>query len=181
MDKHLISTSKFLSLVLRHQPELIGLNLDGQGWASIETLLKTANAHGKKLDHDTLLRVVHENEKQRFAISSDGLNIRANQGHSIDVELGLQPVTPPTELYHGTVERFLESIRTQGLIKGTRQHVHLSADRRTAETVGSRRGKPIVLIVNAAAMSESGLQFYLSANGVWLTNHVPSPYLTFPQ
>lgn len=181
MDKQLVKKSKFLSLVLRHQPEVIGLNLDAQGWTSIDELLTAANSHGTAIDYDLLLRVVHENDKQRFAISPDGLRIRANQGHSIDVSLGLQPVAPPAELYHGTVDRFLESIRQQGLIKGARQYVHLSADRKTAEMVGARRGKSVVLRVYAAKMQAAGFEFYLSENGVWLTDQVPSSFLSFPE
>lgn len=181
MEKLLISTSKFLSLVLRHQPDTIGLTLDVQGWATIDDLLKAAKDHGFDLNHDLLLRVVHENDKQRFAISSDGSRIRANQGHSIDVSLGLQSVVPPEELYHGTVDRFLELIRSQGLIKGARRYVHLSADRKTATTVGARRGSPVILIVQSQKMYERGVKFYQSTNGVWLTDHVPAEFLVFPE
>lgn len=181
MDKYLAKISKFLSLVLRHQPEVIGLNLDAQGWVSINELLAAANAHGTEIDDDLLLLVVHENDKQRFAISPDGLRIRANQGHSIDVSLGLPPIAPPAELYHGTVDRFLESIRQQGLIKGARQYVHLSADLKTASKVGARRGKPVVLTINSKEMHAAGIEFYQSENGVWLTDHVPATFLRFPE
>lgn len=180
MTNSLVSTSKFLSLVLRHRPDSIGLTLDPQGWASIEELVAAASLHGRKLDHDLLLRVVHENDKQRFALSPDGLRIRASQGHSIEVELQLEPATPPEILYHGTVARFLDSIRRSGLIRGARQHVHLSADERTAVIVGKRRGEPVVLEVAAARMNAAGASFYLSQNGVWLTDHVPPEYLRFP-
>jgi putative RNA 2'-phosphotransferase len=180
MDPALVSTSKFLSLVLRHQPEAIGLALDEAGWASIAELLELTRASGRALDHDLLLRVVRENDKQRFTISGDGLRIRASQGHSIDVDLGLVPIAPPAVLYHGTVANFLESIRAQGLLPGSRQYVHLSADERTAEIVGTRRGKPVILKIDAARMAAEGLEFFQSANGVWLTAHVPAGYIAFP-
>ena len=180
MDRALVSTSKFLSLILRHRPENIGLELDAQGWVDIEVLIRAANQSGKRLDHDLLLRVVHENDKQRFAISEDGLMIRANQGHSVAVDLGLEPKVPPEVLYHGTVERFLASIQDRGLIPGSRQHVHLSPDARTAEIVGKRRGKPVVLVIAAAEMQRDGSVFFLSQNGVWLTDHVPARRIEFP-
>ena len=139
MDRPLTTASKFLSLILRHKPETIGVQLDPNGWVNIDQLLTAANTAGKLLDYDLLLRVVHENDKQRFAISDDGARIRANQGHSVSVDLQLVPTPPPDMLYHGTVDRFLDSIREKGLVPGTRQHVHLSSDRRTAEIVGGRR------------------------------------------
>ena len=178
--RELIRTSKFLSLVLRHQPEIIGIALDENGWTKIDTLLNAANAHGHTIDRDRLVKIVRENDKQRFAISNDGLRIRANQGHSIKVELDLSPSVPPRELYHGTVQKFLPSIREQGLLPGSRQHVHLSANRQTAATVGQRRGKPVILLVDAERMSLDDFTFYQSQNGVWLTNHVPASYLHFP-
>jgi putative RNA 2'-phosphotransferase len=180
MDRELITISKFLSLILRHKPETIGLQLADDGWADIDQLLHGARAHGTRLDHDLLLRVVHENDKQRFAISEDGRRIRANQGHSIAVDLALEPRTPPPMLYHGTVARFLDSIRQHGLQPGDRQHVHLSPDTRTAESVGRRRGKPIVLTVGALDMHAIGKAFYFSQNGVWLTGHVPIEFIRFP-
>ena len=178
MDKTLIKTSKFLSLILRHQPDLIGLALDPQGWVDIDTLLQAAHKAGRReLDRALLERVVRENDKQRFAISPDGRRIRASQGHSVPVDLALQPQVPPTHLYHGTVDRFLPAIRQQGLRPGSRHHVHLSPDRETAVKVGQRRGKPIVLTVRAGDMHRDGHTFYRSANGVWLTDHVPANYL----
>lgn len=180
METALVSVSKFLSLVLRHKPETIGLTLDEAGWVGIATLLEAANAAGTKLDHDVLLRAVHENDKQRFTICPDGLKIRANQGHSVQVDLGLTPATPPAILYHGTVERFLESIKEQGLLSGQRQYVHLSSDQKTAEVVGKRRGSPVILVIEASRMCEEGMQFYLSENGVWLTASVPVSYIQFP-
>lgn len=180
MDASLVRTSKFLSLVLRHKPQAIGISLDNAGWVAIADLLDAANAAGTKLDFDLLLRVVHENDKQRFTISPDGESIRANQGHSIDVDLGLTPSMPPEVLYHGTVARFLDGIQAKGLLPGNRQHVHLSADRRTAESVGKRRGEPIVLRIDAQRMADDSIPFYLSENGVWLTANVSIEYIEFP-
>ena len=175
---NLVSTSKFLSLVLRHQPEVIGLILDDSGWADIDTLIRLSQAH-KPLTRALIEQVVEENSKQRFAISDDGRRIRANQGHSIEVELGLQPVTPPTRLYHGTATRFVDAIRREGLVKRSRQHVHLSADAGTATTVGARHGKPSVLIVRAGEMAAAGYAFFRSENGVWLTDAVPVEFIDF--
>ncbi|HMO13993.1 MAG TPA: RNA 2'-phosphotransferase [Pirellulaceae bacterium] len=173
--------SKFLSLVLRHRPDKIGMQLEPEGWLPIAELVTHANRLGIPLTSELLLEIVATNDKQRFALSDDGLRIRANQGHSVsDVELGLDPIAPPDALFHGTVARFVESIRQHGLRKGSRNHVHLSADFDTATKVGSRRGKPIVLTVNAHAMHLAGHVFYMSANGVWLTEHVPAQYLRFP-
>jgi putative RNA 2'-phosphotransferase len=179
MDRELISTSKFLSLVLRHRPETIGITLDEQGWAEIEDLLAAANRSGKKLTRPLLERVVRENDKQRFAVSSDGTWIRANQGHSAEVNLGLQPIQPPELLYHGTVARFLDSILTSGLERGSRQYVHLSPDVETARKVGQRRGGPVILTVEAGRMWQDGHTFYRAENGVWLTDAVPAEYLRF--
>lgn len=174
MSKQLKKVSKYLSFLLRHQPESIGLVLDEQGWASVEDLLNLTD-----IDRPLLEEVVFTNDKQRFAFSSDGLKIRANQGHSLEgVELELAALEPPDRLYHGTVERFLESILEQGLRKMDRHHVHLSATIDTAKNVGSRRGKPVVLIVDAQLMAAKGRQFFLSANGVWLVDSVPAEYLS---
>ena len=180
MDPSLIRTSKFLSLVLRHKPQTIGIALNDAGWVEISKLLEAANAYGKILDLDLLLRVVHENDKQRFAISADGKSIRANQGHSMEVNLGLTPISPPAKLFHGTVSRFLDGIRARGLLPGNRQHVHLSPDEQTAEIVAKRRGKPIVLVIDAERMAKDEIHFFLSQNGVWLTTHVPVGYIEFP-
>ena len=177
MDRELITTSKFLSLVLRHHPETIGIFLDEQGWVEIDELLAATNRFGRKLTRPLLDRVVRENDKQRFAISADGTRIRANQGHSIDVDLGLQPTQPPELLYHGTIARFLDSIRTSGLERGSRQYVHLSPDVETARKVGQRRGRPIVLLIETGRMFHDGHTFYRSANGVWLTDAVPPAYI----
>jgi putative RNA 2'-phosphotransferase len=179
MNKHLVSTSKFLSLVLRHQPETIGVSLDAEGWIEIETLLAACAAHNKPISRELLHEVVATNDKQRFAISPDGARIRASQGHSIEVDLRLVPQEPPEILYHGTVEKFLDSIRRGGLIKGQRRHVHLSADRSTAEKVGRRRGQPVLLSIDAGRMHRAGHEFFLSDNGVWLVDAVPVEYLRF--
>jgi len=179
MDNHAVRISKFLSLALRHQPEKYGLRLSQSGWASVEELIEASRQRGIEFTLEELQNVVASNDKQRFSLSEDGLSIRANQGHSIEVELGYAPTAPPDVLYHGTAERFLHSIKQQGLIKGKRHHVHLSADPDTAMKVGQRHGKPVVLKVEAGKMSQDGFVFYLSANKVWLTESVPSQYLVF--
>jgi putative RNA 2'-phosphotransferase len=179
MDDRAVRVSKFLSLVLRHQPEEIGLSLDQSGWASVEHLIEASRRRGFEFRLEELQNVVAGNDKKRFSLSEDGLWIRANQGHSIKVELGYAPTAPPEILYHGTAERFLTSIKQQGLIKGKRHHVHLSADVDTAMKVGRRHGKPVVLGIEAGRMSQDGFIFYLSANGVWLTDRVPVQYLMF--
>lgn len=171
------SSSKFLSLVLRHKPERIGLSLDSEGWASIDELMILANAAGQALDQRTIEVIVAMSDKQRFALSHDGQRIRANQGHSIYVSLGLEPQVPPEELYHGTASRFFSSIQMNGLHSAQRLHVHLSSNANVAEQVGARHGKPIVLIVNAKAMSAAGHLSYLSQNGVWLTKAVPPQFI----
>lgn len=176
-----VRSSKFLSLILRHQPEKIGLHLDAQGWADVEELLTKAQAHGVVLTRPQLEQIVANNDKQRFAFSPDGQRIRANQGHSIRVDLGLEPQLPPSHLYHGTATRFLDSIRQQGLLARGRDHVHLSADLETAVRVGQRHGKPVVLRIQAEAMHEVGVLFYRSANGVWLVSHVPLNFIVFPE
>lgn len=177
MDRSLVSLSKFVSLVLRHEPQRIGLTLDSQGWTSVEELLAAAVRHGKPLTREKLDRIVAENEKQRFAFSDDGQRIRARQGHSVDVDLELAPQIPPDILFHGTATRFLESIRATGLEARSRQHVHLSRDEATAVQVGQRHGKPVVLKVRAGQMHTAGHEFYLSENHVWLTARVPPEFL----
>ncbi len=177
MKKSLISTSKYLSLILRHDPQLIGLHLDEHGWASVEELLTKASAAGKDITPGLLFEVVKRNDKKRFAISDDGLRIRANQGHSLAVKLGLDPCEPPLVLYHGTAAKNLVAIRQQGLLPGSRQHVHLSADTETARRVGSRHGQPVVLIIDAATMHKHDFAFFLSENHVWLTKCVPATYI----
>ncbi len=180
MSASWVRSSKFLSLVLRHKPETIGLHLDAQGWADVAELLTRAKAHGVTLTRPQLEQIVATNDKQRFAFSPDGQRIRANQGHSIRVDLGLEPQIPPPHLYHGTATRFVDSIRQQGLLARGREHVHLSADEETAVRVGKRHGNPVVLRVQAEIMHAAGVPFYRSANGVWLVAHVPPHYLVFP-
>ena len=180
MDPALRRASKFLSLVLRHDPARVGLALDGGGWVAVDDLLSAMTGAGLALDRATLERIVAENEKQRFAFDAGGTRIRANQGHSIAVDLGLVPMVPPAELYHGTADRFVADIRNAGLLRGTRTHVHLSADVATARQVGQRHGRPVVLRVAAAAMHAAGHEFWQAANGVWLAARVPAEYLTIP-
>ncbi|MEO7497655.1 MAG: RNA 2'-phosphotransferase [Massilia sp.] len=178
--RDLVSASKFMSLVLRHAPETIGLGLDENGWAEVDQLLAKAALHGKALTRADLLAVVADSDKQRFALSPDGQRIRANQGHSIAaVDLALTPVAPPEFLYHGTASRFLASIVTTGLRPGSRNHVHLSLQTETAVNVATRHGKPVVLTVLAGAMHAAGHLFYLSENKVWLTANVPPQFIRF--
>ncbi|MEV7980095.1 RNA 2'-phosphotransferase [Streptomyces sp. NPDC086519] len=177
-ERRTVKVSKYLSKHLRHQPERIGLRVDEAGWVEIDTLLAAAAAHGFPVTREELDHVVAANDKQRFAI--EGTRIRASQGHSIDVDLGLPPATPPPYLYHGTVARNLDAIRSAGLSPMNRHDVHLSADWETATRVGARRGRPIVLSVDAGAMHRDGYVFHVSANGVWLTQAVPPRYLRFP-
>jgi putative RNA 2'-phosphotransferase len=170
-------TSKFLSLVLRHEPERIGIVLDASGWTDVDGLLAAAAAHGVAISRADLEQIVATSDKQRFALSADGTRIRANQGHSVEVDLALAPATPPERLYHGTVARFVESIRARGLLKGERHHVHMSADIETAMRVGNRRGEAVVLVVRSGAMAAAGHVFFRSENGVWLVEHVPPAFL----
>lgn len=164
--------SKFISLILRHKPEAIGISLDEHGWAETDALCT-----GVGIPLETLERIVAEDEKQRYSFNDGKSLIRANQGHSVPVDLELPALAPPELLYHGTVEKFLPSIRRQGLQRQSRQYVHLSADTETAVKVGQRRGKPVVLLVYAGKMYQDGFQFYRSQNGVWLTKEVPLAYL----
>lgn len=180
MDAQLVRMSKFISKVLRHAPESVGLRLDQAGWVDVDDLLAAARGAGVAMDRATLERVVAENDKKRFAFSADGARIRASQGHSVEVELGLQPVKPPEVLFHGTADRNLDSIRAQGLIPGRRTHVHLSKDEATAVNVGRRHGRPVVLRVRAGEMHRAGHAFYRSDNGVWLTSAVPAAHIDFP-
>ncbi|MDI3420502.1 RNA 2'-phosphotransferase [Streptomyces luteolus] len=174
-DRRLLKVSKYLSRHLRHEPERIGLTLDAAGWTEIGALLEAAAAHGFPIGRDELDKVVTTNDKQRFAI--DGERIRANQGHSVAVDLALPTATPPAYLFHGTVAAHLAAIRREGLRPMNRHDVHLSPDRETATRVGARRGRPIVLSVDAGAMHADGHTFRRSANGVWLTRAVPPRYL----
>ncbi|KAB1149293.1 RNA 2'-phosphotransferase [Streptomyces luteolifulvus] len=178
-ERRTVKVSKYLSKHLRHQPERIGLTLDEGGWVEIDVLMAAAAAHGFRITRDELNHVVAANDKRRFAV--EGTRIRASQGHTVEVDLGLSPATPPPYLYHGTVARNLEAIRTEGLRPMTRHDVHLSPDRDTATRVGARRGRPVVLSVDAGAMHRDGHVFHVSANGVWLTKAVPPQYLRIPE
>ena len=172
--------SKRLSLILRHRPDSVGVTLTPDGWVPVPVLLDALARHGLRLTRDQLGTVVAENDKRRFTIeqTADGERIRANQGHSVTVELGYEAQDPPETLYHGTADRHLEAIRAQGLVKGKRHHVHLSADPVTARTVGARHGRPVVLRVDAAGMARDGAVFTRSANGVWLVDAVPPVFLS---
>ncbi len=181
MKNNLTTTSKFLSLILRHKPETIDVKLDENGWLEISKLIKNANQHGNSITLELLHDVVATSDKRRFMLSEDGLKIRANQGHSVEnVDLQLESIAPPDVLYHGTVAQFIASIREQGLQKRSRNHVHLSSELSTASQVGMRRGKPIVLVINSEQMHDAGYQFFQSANGVWLTEAVPVEFIEFP-
>ncbi|GAA0818021.1 RNA 2'-phosphotransferase [Streptosporangium amethystogenes subsp. fukuiense] len=177
-NKRLVRVSKYLSAHLRHQPERIGLVLDPQGWADIDALLAAAARHGLVITRDELAQVVAGNDKRRFTIEGD--RIRANQGHSVEVALDLPAVEPPEVLFHGTVGSRVAAIRKDGLRPMTRHAVHLSPDRETATRVGARRGRPVVLVVRSGEMHRAGHEFQVSANGVWLTAHVPSAHISFP-
>jgi putative RNA 2'-phosphotransferase len=177
----LVAISKRLSYVLRHRPDSVGLTLDPFGWVAVDDLLAALAAHGPPVTRAELDAVVAGNDKRRFAVETgpDGRDrIRASQGHSVPVDLGLAPIAPPPVLYHGTSAAAVASIRAEGLRKGSRHHVHLSGERATARRVGARRrGAVVILEVDAAAMAVDGYRFYRSANGVWLTDHVPPGYL----
>lgn len=178
MDNPLTATSKFLSFVLRHQPQAIGITLDSEGWVDLETLVAAATASGQALDRSQVEAVVRDNDKKRFTISEDGQRIRAAQGHTADtVAIQHVPQTPPDVLYHGTASRFLDSILAEGLRPGKRHHVHLSTDIDTATSVGQRYGRPVILTVDARRMHESGGVFFQADNGVWLTERVAPEFL----
>lgn len=172
------AASKFLAYVLRHDPGAVGLELGEGGWVAVSAVAEAAARHGQPLPAGLLRRVVDAPGKKRFELR-DGM-IRAAQGHSVPVDLGLAPAVPPPVLYHGTVARFLPVIRAQGLKPGQRVHVHLSADEETAALVGARRGRPVVLRVDAAGMAAAGHEFFRAANGVWLTAAVPPAFLEGP-
>lgn len=180
MRATLVRPSRFLSRVLRHAPASIGLALDAAGWADVDTLIERARAHGLPLDRAMLDEIVATNDKQRYAYDDGGRRIRARQGHSLDVDLGLVPVEPPARLYHGTATRHLHAIQRQGLRPGRRRHVHLSTDAATARHVGARHGMPAVLGVRAHAMHTAGHPFYRAENGVWLVDAVPRAFIDYP-
>jgi len=172
--------SKFMSRVLRHQPQSIGLELDAQGWAEIDTLIACAATEGMALTRELILEVVATSDKQRFALDAAGRRIRANQGHSVDIDLALAPCEPPAVLFHGTAEANVAAIRAEGLKPGRRRHVHLSADAATAMAVGRRHGRALVLSVAAGRMWSAGFAFFRAENGVWLTTAVPPEFIDFP-
>ncbi|MEM7161799.1 MAG: RNA 2'-phosphotransferase [Bacteroidota bacterium] len=169
--------SKLMSLALRHKPKALGIELDAIGWCGSDELINGLKRKGIEVDFDLLKEVVNENDKQRFIFNEDGSKIRANQGHSIDIDLELVPAEPPEYLYHGTIKKFMDAIQREGLKKMSRQHVHLSHEKETATNVGSRRGKAIVLTVRSGEMNRDGIEFYQSANGVWLTDKVMPHYI----
>ena len=179
-EKETIKTSKFLSLILRHEPERVGLKLDSAGWIAVDELLAAVNRHGVPFTVEQLKHVVATSDKKRFAFSEDGLRIRASQGHSVEIDLEYTPQTPPELLYHGTAERFLDSIRQTGLKKMERHHVHLSVEKIITMEVGARRGRPVLLTIHSGDMHRAGHLFYRSANGVWLVDHVPPQFVEFP-
>ena len=176
-DTYFVKVSKYLSKHLRHQPERLGLKLKPGGWVSVEELLSACRKHKFPISRAELEQVVAKSDKQRFSFDSTGTLIRANQGHSVAVDLQLQPVVPPDVLYHGTGHRAVELILQIGLSKMSRHHVHLSQDMQTASTVGARHGRPVVFAIDAAAMHKAGFTFYCSANKVWLVEQVPPEYL----
>ncbi|MFF4339980.1 RNA 2'-phosphotransferase [Kitasatospora sp. NPDC001540] len=176
-EKRTVKTSKMLSRILRHDPGAVGVTLDAAGWVGVDALLAALARHGRPLSRAELDHVVATNNKRRFAYSEDGRSIRASQGHTVEVDLGLPATTPPDVLFHGTAERTLQYILVEGLRPMNRRDVHLSADTETAVRVGSRHGRPVVLEVDAAAMALAGHEFRVSANGVWLTDAVPVRYL----
>jgi putative RNA 2'-phosphotransferase len=176
-EKENTKISKLLSLVLRHKPETIGLTLDNNGWADINDLIEKINTYGFTITTDILNHIVVTNNKKRFSFDETKTRIRANQGHSLDIELNLEEAVPPPDLFHGTGEKFISSILATGLDKRNRQHVHLSSDMETAIMVGQRHGKPKVFIVASGQMKMEGFSFYLSDNNVWLTDNVPLKYL----
>lgn len=180
MADRIVRLSRFLSYVLRHEPESVGLTLQEGGWVSVDDLLEACRRHNRPMSRSKLEEVVATNDKKRFALSPDGRMIRANQGHSVEVELELEPLEPPELLYHGTIGKYLDSIRQEGLTRQSRHHVHLSADWLTASRVGRRHGQPAILTVEAGRMHGDGLAFYRSENGVWLTDRVPPEYIRFP-
>lgn len=178
MSDSLTGTSRFISLILRHKPEVIGITLDEHGWADVDDMIAGINQSGKyKIDRDMLDEIVRTDEKQRYSYNEDHTLIRANQGHSIPVDVEMEKVEPPEFLYHGTGEKFTASIDKQGLIPKSRLYVHLSPDEETAVKVGRRHGKPVIYLVRAGNMKRDGYAFYRSVNGVWLTKEVPVKYL----
>lgn len=179
-EKHKKVISKYMSLVLRHKPELIGLKPDKAGWVNVDELLFAMNRAGRRCNREQMEEVVRDNDKQRFQFNDDKSLIRATQGHSLEVDLGYQPSDPPDVLCHGTPTKFLEAIRREGLTKRQRHHVHLHANTSVAAKVGERRGQAVVLEIDCKAMAAAGHAFYVTPNQVWLTDRVPPEFITFP-
>lgn len=169
---------KFLSLILRHDPAKINIELDEQGWANVQELINKCKKHRYHFSMEDLIEIVETNDKQRYSFNEKRNKIRANQGHSIDIDLALSPVEPPLYLYHGTATRFIPSIMKEGIVRGSRQHVHLSKDKDTATKVGSRHGKPQILTILSGQMHSDGILFYQSDNGVWLTDYIDVKYIS---
>ena len=180
MRNRLVQTSRFLSYVLRHSPQALGLDLDPGGWADVDALLERAWAEGHSIDRVLLEQVTAHGEKERFSLSADGTKIRASHGHSGDVDLDLTPTIPPKPLYHGTACTTLSVLRDDGLCPKSRQHVHLSDTREETVRVGSRHGTPVVLIVDAQGLDEAGRALHRTTDATWLTDRVPTSFLHFP-
>jgi putative RNA 2'-phosphotransferase len=176
-EERLVRISKYLSKHLRHPPERLGLVLAPGGWVPVTDLLAACARAGFPVSPEELAEVVRTNSKQRFSFDETGTFIRANQGHSVEVDLQLEPRMPPGVLYHGTGKRSVQAVLEHGILRMSRQHVHLSADIATARTVGARHGRPVVFAIDSAAMARDGHLFYRSDNGVWLVEYVPSEYL----
>ncbi|MCA1990957.1 MAG: RNA 2'-phosphotransferase [Coleofasciculus sp. S288] len=176
-NSRLVKISRYLSKHLRHQPERIGIKLAPGGWVGVDELLAACQRHSFPISRDELHEVVANNDKKRFSFDSTGALIRANQGHSIEIDLQLEPMIPPDVLYHGTGHGAVKAILSEGLCKMSRHHVHLSTDVATAQKVGARHGRPVVFAIDALAMHEAGYTFYCSENGVWLVEQVPPEYL----
>ena len=176
-DKQKNDLSKFISLILRHKPDVIGISIDEYGWANVEDLINGIKKYGKEIDMDVLEDIVSTDNKQRYSFSADKQFIRANQGHSIKVNVELKEMQPPDFLYHGTSSKSMESIMNEGLKPMSRLYVHLSNDYNTAINVGKRHGEPVVLKIHARRMYEDGNKFYISENRVWLTEYVGKKYM----
>jgi len=176
--KYHTKLSKFLSLVLRHKPEEIGIELDSNGWTAVNELIEKMNVYGKHIDFDTLEVILETNNKKRFSFNEDRSLIRANQGHSIEIDLGYKTKIPPKRLFHGTGAKYVDSIYKTGIKKKDRHHVHLSKDMETALSVGQRHGKPVIFEILTEEMTKEGFEFYESENGVWLTDEIPVRFIT---
>ena len=179
MHKKNTEISKFISLILRHKPETIDIKLDENGWCNIDSLIQGMENSGTKINRELLEYIVRNDSKQRYSINFEKNLIRANQGHSIPVDIEFELKKPPEKLYHGTIEKFIPSIKNKGLLKAQRQYVHLSQDEETATIVGKRRGIPIILEIDSRKMDEDGFKFYISTNKVWLCEYVPNKYIKF--